>query len=792
MQRFLVSSLVMAMMSVSGVALAQNSTVSGIVRDASTGRPVANASIVVRLNDGSSQAVETSDAGEFTLTIEGEGTATLNATQSGYRLGAYRVRLSMDKTIIQDVSLIPDSGQLDEIVVTAEQGRGQDLGSLSQTTLSREDIRRAPGTAGDIFRGLNSLPGVQSTGEFSNFSVRGRGPRDNLILIDGIPYDRLVHFDQSLGEEDDLAGGGRFSIFGQNVVGSAEFAAGGWGAPYGGANGSFLNLELADGNRADPFTSVKVDLAGAELLYDGPMAGTEDTGLLVSARYYNFGQLFKIIGEKSIGAPKLTDIIIKSTTQVNLDTRVKLLAIYTPESYTRDAENALASDNYEDASLVDQSLDTGLFGIVLESLVGQSGQWQNALYGRFADDKTLVGEAYPERSPDPVNLDNLVTEPDILSSSEEELAFGWRSDYQQLNSFGTFRAGFEVEHVSLDFAQSVARDYAQFVYDQSDFRASPDQKYIVLRPETFNARLDESSLDGAVYVDQSFSFDQITIRPGVRVNYNQLLDYSAISPRLSVTWQAAAATTLSFTAGRYDQDPRLLEVAANPANISLKPETSWQTSLGLTHYFGDDYKVLVEGYYQDLSNLILNEAGDRGTGFLTNDGDGWTAGFDTVLSKRFSDNWSATARYSYAKTKRRANQAAAYLPAEFSRPHWAGFTVNYELNDRWAFAAQYNIASGLPSDDYVLHQDVFNDPTFVRASKEITARKTGRSKSFQTLNVRVDYRRTFGGATLIAFVDVVNVLARKNVDGSDFSPRTGELLEQGLTTFPQLGLTIEF
>jgi hypothetical protein len=98
------------------------------------------------------------------------------------------------------------------------------------------------------FRALDVLPGVVATGEFSNFSVRGNGPRDNLITVDGIPFDKVVHFDESLGEQEEIDGGGRYSIFAPNVIGAARFSPGGWRASEGGKNGSLLELELAEPN----------------------------------------------------------------------------------------------------------------------------------------------------------------------------------------------------------------------------------------------------------------------------------------------------------------------------------------------------------------------------------------------------------------------------------------------------------------------------------------------------------------------------------------------------------------
>ena len=60
---------------------------------------------------------------------------------------------------------------------------------------------------------LDGLPGLASDGGFAAFNVRGRGPRDNLVFVDNFPLDKVVHFDQTLGEEEDIGGGGRQNSF---------------------------------------------------------------------------------------------------------------------------------------------------------------------------------------------------------------------------------------------------------------------------------------------------------------------------------------------------------------------------------------------------------------------------------------------------------------------------------------------------------------------------------------------------------------------------------------------------
>jgi hypothetical protein len=193
------------------------------------------------------------------------------------------------------------------VVVRARQA--DESASASSTYLDREALLSAVGGGADPLLSLDGLPGLASTSEFASFSVRGRGPRDNLLFVDDFPFDKAVHFDATLGEDEDVGGGGRFSIFAPNVIGGAEFSPGGWGPAYGGRAASLLKLEVAEGNPS-PSASLRLDLAGYEVGYDGPTGITEDSTLLVNARRLDYGALFETIEELDIGEPVLRDIIV--------------------------------------------------------------------------------------------------------------------------------------------------------------------------------------------------------------------------------------------------------------------------------------------------------------------------------------------------------------------------------------------------------------------------------------------------------------------------------------------------
>ena len=138
---------------------------------------------------------------------------------------------------------------------------------------------------------METLPGVSTSGgEFAAFSVRGGSPKENIILIDNIPFDKISHFNGGSTEEQNKQGG-RFSIFAPNLIEEARFQAGGFSAQYGGKLASFLDIRLKEGNRQTPTVDGRFDITGWELNYDGPAYLHGGTSLVLSARHTDFERI---------------------------------------------------------------------------------------------------------------------------------------------------------------------------------------------------------------------------------------------------------------------------------------------------------------------------------------------------------------------------------------------------------------------------------------------------------------------------------------------------------------------
>jgi hypothetical protein len=725
--------------------------------------------------------VELSDlgAGLYAVTADGPGLQTANEPS---------VRVVGRRVTPLSFEMLADRQTLEKVVVRARRAQIADPhGAVSNSSLNREELRSAVGAGSDVMRALDGLPGLISAGEFASFSVRGRGPRDNLILIDGLPFDRVVHFDQTLGEEEDIGGGGRYSIFAPNSIASAEFSPGGWSAAYGGRSGSLLKLDVAGGSPT-PSANLRVDLAGLELGYEGPSGIHDDTTVFFTARSFDFGRVFEMIDEEDIGHPELTDIVLKTVTSLDSRNTIEFLGIFAPEKYTRDIDNALASPNFEDVSLIDTEQDLYLAGLAWRRLVGENGEWTNRLYLRANDKTTSEGEAYPDLVPEGTPAAGVPVRERLITVTEKETEIGWRSDYVARNRFGLGSAGLRAWQVDVDYSTFLREEWDRFVYRSTDPRP-PGQQYITLTPDSVNSVYEAKETSYAAYGEQVFEFAQWDLRAGLRYDRDGFADESLISPRLAANWRPEPGMRVSATAGVFYQSPRFLVRAASPENFAIENERITHVSVGFERYFGPDWSLLVEPYYQWLDNLIVEQ--ERTSGRVTNDGEGKNLGLDVVLSRRFKNGWFGNIVYAYNDARVDDNDGLGEYDADFNRKHFFSIGGSWEISERWKFGARWKWATGRPTDEFIINEDVLGPGQPLRYSKELTQQNALRLDDYHSLNIRVDYRRTLGPVDLVAFLDVINVYGAPGGDSLEFDPRRGVNVVDSGEVFPIIGLIFE-
>jgi len=704
------------------------------------------------------------------------------------------VRIIRDKVTPLSVDLRVSSSELEQVLVVGSTQASMGIDAASASQLDREALRSAAGSGSDVLRALDGLPGLFSDGEFSSFTVRGNSPRNNLILVDGVPFDRVVHFSDSFGELDEVESGGRYSVFAPNIVGKAEFKPGGWDAAYGGRAGSLLKLEVAEANPETASYTARLDIAGLEIGYDGPSQIHDDTSVLFSARQLNFGRLFELIGADDFGEPELTDVIFKSSTDLGDGDSLSVLLIHAPEKYQRDAEHALASDEdnpgvWEDLELVEFETDNSLLAATWSTLVGDSGEVVNKVYVKDFSEASQSGELLADQVPLNTPASEVPSRFPIVTSQNDEREYGWRFDYALDNRIGRLSAGFRATYLDLYLSRALSGDWIRYEYESDDFRPNSDQRFIVLTPEAVDTEFETSGHQYTLYFDQQASLGDIDLRFGLRYENDGLIDDNAFSPRFGASWQLNNKLNATLTAGRYLQTPRFSDIAADATN-ELSFEKTDQLSLGFKYRYSDDIELFIEPYYQDISDRVVELDGVNQT--FANSGEGRVFGFDSAITKYFGNGWSASANYSYNDARVKDSENGLEYDADYSRPHSATIGGIWEINERWKISARAKYASGRPFDDSIVHENVLGDGELRRFSKEFVTNNTERYDGFFSINTRIDYRRSFGGTSVIAFLDIINLTGNENPSNDEFNERSGlDEVEDG-ETFPLFGMRFEW
>ena len=126
--------------------------------------------------------------------------------------------------------------ELDAIVVSGKKSSIEET-NAGTFELSLEKVEKLPVFMGekDVIKTLQLFPGVSSGGEgTSGLYVRGGGPDQNLVLLDGVPIYNANHLF------------GFFSVFNSDALSKVTMIKGGFPARYGGRTSSVLNMKMKE------------------------------------------------------------------------------------------------------------------------------------------------------------------------------------------------------------------------------------------------------------------------------------------------------------------------------------------------------------------------------------------------------------------------------------------------------------------------------------------------------------------------------------------------------------------
>jgi len=694
-------------------------------------------------------------------------------------VGAWRVRataVGFEPVILTDIlvgsgkpvelelRLTPRVVQLQEIVVDAPLFPQGIASSTSSSTLSAEDVRRAPGVQEDVVRAVALLPGIAvTTGGRNDLAVRGGAPYENLFLVDGLEVPNINHF----GSQGST--GGPLTILNIDFIREASFSSGGFGAQFGDRTASVASFSLREGNSERVAGEVNLSATGFGVIGEGP-TGKHGT-FLASVRRSYLDLVFRAAGFAFI--PEYWDAQVKLTQRFGARDALSFIAVGALDNII--LNNATADDRLDNSRIAapnQQSYFTGLTWShsfskgLLSATLGRT-------WTRFSTSQydSLLQPVYLNRSEEGDN------------SLKTELA--WQFSPRLQVTFGN----------TLRIADQLQYD----VLLAGEFRTDS-----LNQPEPLAVDTTFTSLRNATYVQAATFVGDVRLTAGLRGDWYAFLDAFRLAPRIGANIPVGRSGSLNLSFGQYYQPPPFIWLVGDPGNVDrLQPIRATTAIVGYERLFRPDLKGQVEVYYKTYADyaarLFRPQAVLQPSGFddvtsdipsglepLSSIGTGRSYGVEFQLQKKFSTVPLYGLVSLTANRSEFAGVDSVYYTGGFETRFIANLLAGWRFNPRWEVSGKFRIATGMPYTPFAA-----SGPR--KGERDFSQYNQATLPTFSAFDFRVDRRWSFRTTQLDVYIDIQNLFAKQNAVGTYWDARTQvEKFNVGLGILPTIGVNVEF
>ncbi len=789
--------------------------VSGRVVDVTTKQPVSGAMVYVR----DWRAVCDAE-GRFFITLPA-GRWTLEAAANRYQPSMQPVDACVRCRPEVEILLVPAQLVAEHVEISASVNGGSDL--VATTPVRPAEVLNAAGAFENVFRVLQTLPGVTSTGEMSSrLSVRGGGPDQNMTVMDGVeihnPY-RLY---------------GLVSAFNPETVEGFELSTGAFSAQYGDRLSSILTIDNRNGSSAALATgSVGLSLTDGNAILEGRIPGGRGSWLVTARRTW-YDLVAQRFSKDDNELPSFTDFQARIAADLGGGRSLTLSGLR-----SRERSNMQYTEDY-DSGVLDTLTHNDLLAATLFLPLGARLSSRTiAAYSDNTDDLAVDGSFRDTMRRSNSPYDDLGFSRSQVRGSLARTVRD-RSLRQELSfrPFGSHVLGLGFERHDLETSERLG----------IDLQGRPDEG---LRQSSLNYDARRSYLRyGAWLYDRFHLGGRLDVEAGLRYDDSRINEVRELTPRLSATLRLSSATRLRAAFGVHTQSPgyeKLFQAdyaldLSQKGPLKLDNERATHYVLGLEHDLAPGFTARVEGFYKDFDRLIVGRqetaqelqqrlaaydfpealaASVPRSAMITaepvNDGRGRAYGFDVFLARRpTSSDTRVTGWLAYTYTSADRQAYGRTYPFDYEQPHALSLVANVRVTQRLELSLTGRFASGFPRTAPLgVYVTGVLDPATGRIVPEhdkdgalVYAIDYG---GVQNLNGsrqpwygRVDFRATFvprwGKGRWRFYVDVINVLGRNNglekdelaYDPAAALPKIVSKQEGGFPLMPSFGTHVRF
>jgi hypothetical protein len=703
----------------------------GVVQDSKTKELLPSASVYL---EGTSFGTATDDKGHFRIENIPAGEYYLVISLIGYRPFRQLIVANASDRLTKNALLVSEVITLPGIQVTGHRNDFlREVKPSSYKITPREFGIPPPFLENDLFRTLQTLPGVVTVSDFSSaLYVRGSSPDQNLVLLDGAQVYNPFHL------------GGLFSTFETDALESAEFLTGGFPAEFGGHLASVLDVRTYPGDTTRYQGLVGASVLGSRFRFEGPLP---KGSFLVSGRYTYFDKVLPLFGvtfpyyfydgHGTVRFHPFANTVIKFS-------------------------GFLSNDNFH---LAEEGFDLrfgwgnkaaslNLTQIFTDKFFSQFTAAWSQLHTDFVfGDLFNINNSMNDRV-----LKNITT----IQWAEHDFKFGF--EYKHTD----FRYETKIMNLVNDTIQGQPNYGALFC--QATFRP---WTVLIIEP---GIRVD--------YYRVHYTETKTYTTPDPRLGLKYFLT-------------PATALKLSFGRYHQFIGSTMPEQGMLPVYFWIPIFDAHPPQEAFHYIFGiervtDTQELMAEVYYKNLSSLLvfndnLDPKDVGGTIFLPAKGN--ACGIDILAKERWG-KFQGWLTYSLGYSRFERNNVEYYT--SFDRRHSLSLIGSYQLTKGWDLSLRFNLGSGLPYTGAVTRYRRYRINPFWDDYRfrwtEIGGTKNGqRYPVYHRLdfNIAKNFRLGFGNLTVTA--QVINVYNNKNVFIYYYDYRTEPPIRRSVTMIPLIG-----
>jgi hypothetical protein len=720
-------------------------TVTGVVIDAATAKPVSGARVVLVEIARSTQS---GSDGRFEFQNVPAGPHTLTVSLIGYIFVRRQIDASGPAALDLTIPISEGTGTYQETVTVAANAETRsEVGVASQTDLGSAALQDLRGVAADDpMRAMQALPGVATGDDFqAQFSVRGSAFRHVGVVIDGTATPLLLHTVRSTNDTGSIA------MINSDVLDRASLMAGPHPQRQGDWLGATLDFGMREGSRDRPQVRAAVSGTNASIVVEGPLGHGHRGSWLASVRKSYIDWLIRKIDPNIDGTLGFTDTQGKLAYDLTSRQQVQLTLV-----------GGVSQFQNQNTSLAN-GLSTGDSKGALVSTA-----W------RYTRDRLLVTE----------RVSFVGSRFSDLGLFDQELGSGyaraidWRSD----------AAWFLNKQWSVQFGAKTESQYQTLV----------ERNFTIVNGQPV-PRLAESSGSDTTLASGWGEISYRTSRSGFSIGSRVTSD-SLSGRRIASPWLLGERTIGAFVvrlgAGEAHQFPELEYQRALSERV---PERARLLDLSVEHRLSPELSWQLTAFARDDENVIRRVGEDRlvdgdhvpATPFprFASSLEGPTRGVDVMVTRRGASGLTGWVAYTFAHTRYHDRLTGENFDGDFDQRHTLNVFLQERLSYRTAISAKLRVGSNFPLVGY------FQGP--LDELKLGSERNQVRLPTYARLDIRATRTFTFDRRRLTLFLELMNATGRDNVGqgvgtfrGPDFT--AVNYTEKLIPFVPSAGVLIEF